>query len=148
MLSLWVQNATSRQCVHILHYISVQFIKMGLSHSQIIFETAPPLFLESDFLPALPGRDNRSPCLQRQLMDCSHYLSPVPRQTRRLSLYYYGSSGAFFASQPRKIPPLKTEAMIKKISANKMKIKDGSIMRVYFLPHPAPLRMLRPMRMR
>ena len=69
-------------------------------------------------------------------------------EARIAAFLFYDSSGSFFASQPRKIPPSKTEMMMKKMSANRMKTKEGSRMRVYFLPQQAPLRMDPPMRAR
>lgn len=60
----------------------------------------------------------------------------------------YASLYAFLASQPRKRPPSKKEMMRKKISANRINRKEGTRMRVYFLPLKASLRMKRPMRAR
>ena len=52
---------------------------------------------------------------------------------------------SFFASHPRKMPPCSKEMMMKKMSANTMKTKDGSRIRVYFFPKAVPFPIALPM---
>ena len=52
---------------------------------------------------------------------------------------------SFFASHPRKMPPCSREMMVKKISANRMKTKEGIRIRVYFLPKAVPFPIALPM---
>ena len=52
---------------------------------------------------------------------------------------------SFFASHPRKMPPCSKEMMMKKISANRMKTKDGIRIRVYFFPKAVPFLIALPM---
>ena len=67
------------------------------------------------------------------------------RLSKRLSVVRDHSSGCFFASQPRKMPPSRTEAMMKKASANRMNTKEGIRIRVYRFPKKLPRRIALPM---
>ena len=78
-------------------------------------------------------------------------MTAMPKRVIILTLSFFVESNivldpySFFASHPRKTPPWSKEMIVKKISANRMKTKDGIRIRVYFFPKAVPFLIALPM---